>query len=1097
MSKLTLIGISLAAVIAATIGVVVVTGSDSAQAAPACGVWTRQVSNNTGNDGMQIRFVDDEAIVVDPADSRFEFGAVLWREIVEADASATLDVLGSDGNYYDATFTRPDDDTIQLVIEVSGSGNQQTWADVSDLGCTELALADVACGTWTREASNGNGNEEMQVRLAGAKAIVTDAASGRFAVGDVLWQNISPQDESASLDVLGSDGLYYPATLAALTNDSLKLNIDVTASGSEQTWSRVGDVGCVSAPLSEVACGVWSRLSSNNTSLDGIEIKLTGDSAIVTDQADSWLELGAVLWQDIVESNGAFTMNVRGSDGVFYSASMAAPDIDTLEVAIDVSASGNQQTWVRVNDVGCGSPAELACGVWERTGSSNEGLDGMKVRVEGSTARLTDPAGSPFAIGQELWRNILQTDDGLQLEVLGTDQAYYPAALSADGVDTLTLTIASSGAGNQQTWSEIDASGCVFSPGVTEVVCGTWSRTSSTNERLDGIGVIVIGDQARIVDPAASRYPVGEVMWRYIVDGTDPATAEVRGTDGNYYAAEFAAVGPGELAIQVGTSGSGASQTWFQTDEGGCGTGVDVTCGAWERAASNNTRFDGMQLVGSGDRSLLIEPSGSPFELGDVVWRNMVDSPPTIQLEVLGTDYSYYGAELTAAGLDSLTLDISAAGSGNEQTWTEINSSGCEQFVTSDIVCGLWTRTSSDNTRFDGMTLRVRNGQGIVASVPSGDVGFSVGDTLWRGITAGARGYSLEVLGTNSSYYPAAITLDGLETVQLTIGSSGAGTSQTWDLTEGDDCAVPDLTVCGTWTRDASNNGRLDGTVVRVENGEAQVTVLPDAGAFFGIGEVVWRVVGETATGFDVEVLGSDGVYHGGEISTLGIDSLTLSVDSAGAGNEQTWIESGTDGCDLPVPDLGTGTSANTEDSTGTTSQTTTVATTTTTTTTTPPSTTTTVQVLTGADCVPGTWLLDSQPFIDALMAAAGAEMPAGVSFGYESGSYSITMQPDGTHVSTREDWTWRADTPEGSLRMVFNGVQTGVATWDDVTIAADEQTNTTHVQMFAVIGGAEQAIPGGSTINTDTLDAEAPYECVGDQLRITSQGVTSTWNRA
>jgi hypothetical protein len=1090
MRKLALIGISLVAATAATIGVVVVTGGDSAQAAPACGVWTRQASNNTGKDGMQIRFVDDEAIVVDPADSRFEFGAVLWREIVEADDSATLDVLGSDGNYYGATFTRPDDDTLEVTIAVSASGNQQTWADASDLGCTELALADVACGTWTREASNNSTNDGMRVRIAGAKAIVTDAAAGRFAVGDELWQNISPEDGGASLDVLGSDGSYYSATLAALTNDSLKLDVDVTASGNEQTWRRVGDVGCVSAPLSEVACGVWSRLSSNNTSLDGIEIKVTGDSAIVTDPADSWLELGAVVWQDIVEGDGAFTMNVRGSNGAFYSASMTAPDIDTLEVTIAVSASGNQQTWVRVNDVGCGSPAELACGVWERTGSSNTVLDGMKVRIEGSTARLTDPAESPFAIGQELWRNIVQTAAGLQLEVLGTNGNYYPAALSSQGIDTLTLTIASSGAGNQQTWTEIDASGCVFAPGVTEVVCGVWSRTSSTNERLDGIGVIVIGDQGRVVDPAASRYPVGEVMWRYIVDGTDPATAEVRGSDGNYYAAEFTAVGPGELEIQVGVSVSGAAQTWFQTDDSGCGIGVDVTCGAWERTASNNTSFDGMQVVGSGDRALLIESSGSPFQIGDVVWRNLVDSPPAIQLEVLGSDFNYYGAELTAAGLDSLTLDIAAAGSGNEQTWTEINSSGCEQLVTSDIVCGLWTRTSSNNTQLDGMTLRVRNGQGVVAALPSGVDGFSVGDTLWRGITAGARGYSLDVLGTDGNYYPAAITLDGLETVQLTIGASGAGTSQTWDLTESDDCAVPDLTVCGTWTRTASNNGRLDGTVVRVENGEAQVTVLPDSGAFFGIGDVVWRVLGEIATGLDVEVLGSDGVYYGGEITALGVDSLTLTVDAAAAGNEQTWVESGTDGCDLPVSALDATTP--TTDPAGTAPTTTTAATTTTTTT----STTTTLPVLTGADCVPGTWLLDSQPFIDALMAAAGAEIPGGVSFGYESGSYRITMEPDGTHTSTREDWTWRADTPEGSLRMVFNGVQTGVATWDDVTIALDEQTNTTQVQLFAVIGGVEQAIPGGTAVNTDTLDAEAPYECVGDQFRITSDGVTSTWNR-
>jgi hypothetical protein len=133
---------------------------------------------------MQIRFVDDTAIVVDPAGGRFEFGAVLWQNITESDESASLEVLGSDSNYYDATYTRTGDDTIDLAVAVSASGAQQTWVGTSDLGCDELALADVACGTWTRQASGISSNDGMQVRVAGDRAIVTDPSGGRYANGD-------------------------------------------------------------------------------------------------------------------------------------------------------------------------------------------------------------------------------------------------------------------------------------------------------------------------------------------------------------------------------------------------------------------------------------------------------------------------------------------------------------------------------------------------------------------------------------------------------------------------------------------------------------------------------------------------------------------------------------------------------------------------------------------------------------------------------------------------------------------------------------------------------------------------------------------------
>jgi hypothetical protein len=1094
MGKLGWMATALVTAIVATVGIVVFVSGDSAEATPPCGVWTRTSSTNASSDGMQIRIPGDTAIVVDPAGSRFEFGATLWRNIAETDDGATLEVLGTDGNYYPATFEQHDDTRLDLTVGVAASGALQTWTTTSDLGCVDLALADVACGTWTRISSNSPNSDGMQVRIAGDRSIVTDPSSSRFAVGDELWRNIAPDGDQATVDVLGSDGIYYSATITGLTGDSLRIDVDVAASGNEQTWTRSGDAGCGTAPLSDVACGLWSRLTSSNSSLDGIEVRIAGGSAIVTDPANSWLEEGAVVWQNITEGTGEFTLDVRGSDGIYYGATLVALDADTLELTVNVSASGNQQTWVRVNDVGCDTPAELACGVWERSASSNPNNDGMRIRVEGSTARVTDQANSPFAVGKVLWRNIVSTDTGLGLEVLGTDNNYYPGVLTATGVDVLALTIDAAGAGTSQSWVEVDASGCVFSPGIADIVCGTWSRTSSSNPGFDGMSIAVIGDQARVVDPAASRFPIGEVLWRYIAAGPDLTTLEVRGTDGNYYSADATSTGVGEIAIEVGAAGSGSSQTWFQTDSSDCSAGAGVLCGSWERTSSSNANFDGMQIVGSGASALLTEPSGSPFAVGEVVWRDVTSTPPTVTLEVLGSDFSYYDGELTSAGVDALRLDISAAGSGTEQTWTELDSTGCVQSATSDIVCGTWTRTSSNNSRLDGMMLRVSDGRGTV-TFTAGDNPFAVGDILWRNVVPELRGFSLEVRGTDANYYPAGLSLVGADTAELSIDASGAGTAQTWNLTEPGSCDVPDLSICGTWTRTASTNASLDGTTIRVENGTATVETVPTGTSTFAVGDVVWRSITPFSGGYTIEVLGGDGIYYSATLTSTGVDSLTVRIDASGAGTEQTWVETGTDGCDRPPVD-----GADTDSVPGTT--TTTIApddgdgaARPTTPTSAPTPTTaapTTSPELTAGDCIPGTWLLDSATFIESIVDTVGA----GADFAYESGTYNIVVAADGTYTSNRVDWTLRASSPQGSILIVFNGVQTGVVTWDDVIVSADEQTNTTAVQMYADIGGGLQAIPGGTTINTETLDAAAPYECVGDTLSINANGANSVWHR-
>jgi len=55
--------------------------------------------------------------------------------------------LGSDGNYYDASMTLVDENTLSVTVEAAGAGNSQTWAQQGTPDADEAALAKIA-GDW-------------------------------------------------------------------------------------------------------------------------------------------------------------------------------------------------------------------------------------------------------------------------------------------------------------------------------------------------------------------------------------------------------------------------------------------------------------------------------------------------------------------------------------------------------------------------------------------------------------------------------------------------------------------------------------------------------------------------------------------------------------------------------------------------------------------------------------------------------------------------------------------------------------------------------------------------------------------------------------
>ena len=150
------------------------------------------------------------------------------------------------------------------------------------------------------------------------------------------------------------------------------------------------------------------------------------------------------------------------------------------------------------------------------------------------------------------------------------------------------------------------------------------------------------------------------------------------------------------------------------------------------------------------------------------------------------------------------------------------------------------------------------------------------------------------------------------------------------------------------------------------------------------------------------------------------------------------------------------------------------------------------------ADCVPGTWLLDSQAFVDSLVETAGSDLPA-TEATFEGGRYTMMFTRDDTYTGVREDWELGFSAPEGSLYIRMTGEQRGTAEFDlDGTVAFSEEASDVEVISEVEQAGGRVRLPaGGGQFETDAVSGTAQWECAGDVLTITqSTGVVTRYTR-
>jgi len=212
---------------------------------------------------------------------------------------------------------------VLLVLVVPTRGNAQL------VGGSPLA------GDWVRVVSNNNPNDQMRITVSRTGASLTyvpAGASSSWRTGLAIWRAIQ---SNGSLEIRGSDGTYYPAQLAFVGPDEVRITIRNAGAGNSQTWIRAG-------PSID---GPWVRIASGHPH-DGLQVQALGPQATIRylpPTAARGLRIGSRLWQGI-GSGGK--LQVLGN-GAYRSATITLLGPDSLRVDSNASSVGTGQIWVR------------------------------------------------------------------------------------------------------------------------------------------------------------------------------------------------------------------------------------------------------------------------------------------------------------------------------------------------------------------------------------------------------------------------------------------------------------------------------------------------------------------------------------------------------------------------------------------------------------------------------------------------------------------------------------------------------------------------------------------------------------------------------
>lgn len=161
--------------------------------------------------------------------------------------------------------------------------------------------------------------------------------------------------------------------------------------------------------------------------------------------------------------------------------------------------------------------------------------------------------------------------------------------------------------------------------------------------------------------------------------------------------------------------------------------------------------------------------------------------------------------------------------------------------------------------------------------------------------------------------------------------------------------------------------------------------------------------------------------------------------------------------------------------------------------------TTTTAAASGGDDCLVGSWVLDDEAFFEQVFAEMDEETTGFGEVTSVSGEFITTFESNGSVEAVREDWGFSVATEEGTFNIVINGTQTGTWETDGSTLLLSlDEGDTFDVEASVVVDGEEIVLPSAPMeVPSEALSSSSEFSCSGDELSVTSEGITSEFDRA
>jgi RNase P/RNase MRP subunit p29 len=149
-----------------------------------------------------------------------------------------------------------------------------------------------------------------------------------------------------------------------------------------------------------------------------------------------------------------------------------------------------------------------------------------------------------------------------------------------------------------------------------------------------------------------------------------------------------------------------------------------------------------------------------------------------------------------------------------------------------------------------------------------------------------------------------------------------------------------------------------------------------------------------------------------------------------------------------------------------------------------------------GANCLMGTWRLDTESMIESLSATFAQEGFTGEVTANE-GDYLVTINADGSLQVERDNWGFSVATPDGTFILTVDGTDEGTWSADDASITVTMSTSNVVSQTQVEVDGQLVTMPQSPVGVPDAIAESSTYMCNGDLLSVQSGDVEFMMNRA